>query len=145
MNSSLILIIVTILALVVANSGWGDAYRALWDKPVSFSIGNFNLFSHGKECLTLLEFINDFLMALFFFSVGLEIKREILVGELSTMKKALLPIIGACGGMAIPVLISSSPAPTTRLCYGVAQFLWLLTLRSHWGYSPCSANGFPSA
>ena len=145
-NSSLILIIVTILALVVANSGWGDAYRALWDKPVSFSIGNFNLFSHGKECLTLLEFINDFLMALFFFSVGLEIKREILVGELSTMKKALLPIIGACGGMAIPVLIFVLTCPDDpRLCYGVAQFLWLLTLRSHWGYSPCSANGFPSA
>ena len=101
-NSSLILIIVTILALVVANSGWGDAYRALWDKPVSFSIGNFNLFSHGKESLTLLEFINDFLMALFFFSVGLEIKREILVGELSTMKKALLPIIGACAEWLFP-------------------------------------------
>ena len=114
-NSSLILIIVTILALVVANSGWGDAYRALWDKPVSFSIGNFNLFSHGKESLTLLEFINDFLMALFFFSVGLEIKREILVGELSTMKKALLPIIGACGGMAIPVLIFVLTCPDDPL------------------------------
>lgn len=104
-NSSLILIVVTALALAVANSGWGDAYRSFWEKPVSFSIGNFNLFSHGKESLTLLEFINDFLMALFFFSVGLEIKREVLVGELSTRKKALLPVIGACGGMALPVLV----------------------------------------
>ena len=50
-NSSLILIIVTIVAMIVANSGWGDAYRSLWEKPVSFSIGNFNLFSHGKESL----------------------------------------------------------------------------------------------
>ena len=104
-NASLILIAVTVLALIVANSGWGDAYRAFWEKTVSFSIGNFNLFSHGQESLTLLEFINDFLMALFFFTVGLEIKREILVGELSTRKKALLPIIGACGGMALPVLV----------------------------------------
>ena len=104
-NASLILIAVTVLALIVANSGWGDTYRAFWEKTVSFSIGNFNLFSHGQESLTLLEFINDFLMALFFFTVGLEIKREILVGELSTRKKALLPIIGACGGMALPVLI----------------------------------------
>ena len=71
-NSSLILIIVTIVAMIVANSGWGDAYRSLWEKPVSFSIGNFNLFSHGKESLSLMDFINDFLMALFFFSVGLE-------------------------------------------------------------------------
>lgn len=49
MNSSLILIIVTIVAMIVANSGWGDAYRSLWEKPVSFSIGNFNLSATVKK------------------------------------------------------------------------------------------------
>ncbi|MBQ5380075.1 MAG: Na+/H+ antiporter NhaA [Paraprevotella sp.] len=104
-NASFILIFVTAMALFVANSKWGDLYRSLAEVPVSFSIGEFNLFSHHGQDLTLLEFINDFLMATFFFAVGLEIKREILVGELSSLKKALLPIIGACGGMIVPVIL----------------------------------------
>lgn len=104
-NSSFILIFVTVLALIVANSPWGAFYHQIWQMPVSISVGPFNLFSHHGETLTLMDFINDFLMAVFFFSVGLEIKREILVGELSSLKKALLPIIGACGGMLVPVLV----------------------------------------
>ena len=105
-NSSVILIFFTILALVCANiPGVKDWYFSLWQNPVSLSLGNFNFFSHGGHTMTLGQVINDFLMAIFFLSVGLEIKREILVGELSTREKALLPIIGACGGMAVPVLI----------------------------------------
>jgi NhaA family Na+:H+ antiporter len=72
---------------------------------MAISVGNFNLFSHGGHSMNVMEVINDFLMAIFFLSVGLEIKREILVGELSSMKKAMLPIIGACGGMIVPVLV----------------------------------------
>ena len=60
--------------------------------------------------------INDFLMAIFFLSVGLEIKREIKVGELSSMDKALLPIIGACGGMLIPV-VSTGSSSVCRFYY----------------------------
>ena len=105
-SSSMVLIVCTVLALICANipvvKHW---YFSLWQHNVSVSIGNFNLFSHNGHPMTLMAVINDFLMAIFFLSVGLEIKREIRVGELSTREKALLPIIGACGGMIVPVLL----------------------------------------
>ena len=105
-SSSMVLIVCTVLALFCANVPVvKDWYFSLWQHNVSVSIGNFNLFSHGGHAMSLMEVINDFLMAIFFLSVGLEIKREIRVGELSSREKALLPIIGACGGMAIPVLL----------------------------------------
>ena len=103
-NSSAVLIICTIFALVLANSPLKEEFFSFWNSEVSLSIGEFNLFSHNGHPMTLIQVINDFLMAIFFLSVGLEIKREILVGELSSAKKAMLPIIGACGGMLIPVL-----------------------------------------
>ncbi|MBR2128886.1 MAG: Na+/H+ antiporter NhaA [Bacteroidales bacterium] len=115
-TSSAVLIFFTILALICANvPGVRDWYFSLWQNPVSFSIGEFNFFSHGGHALTLGAVINDFLMAIFFLSVGLEIKREIKVGELSTREKALLPIIGACGGMLVPVLIFSLVCPSDVL------------------------------
>lgn len=105
-SSSMVLIVCTVLALFCANIPVvKDWYFSLWQHEVSVSIGNFNLFSHGGHSMNLMEVINDFLMAIFFLSVGLEIKREIRVGELSTREKALLPIIGACGGMIVPVLL----------------------------------------
>ena len=105
-SSSAVLIFFTVAALICANIPVvKDWYFGLWQNTVSFSIGNFNFFSHGGHAMSLGAVINDFLMAIFFLSVGLEIKREIKVGELSTRDKALLPIIGACGGMIIPVLV----------------------------------------
>ena len=103
-NSSAVLIVCTIFALILANSPLKEEFFSFWNSEVSLSIGEFNLFSHNGHPMTLIQVINDFLMAIFFLSVGLEIKREILVGELSSAKKAMLPIIGACGGMLIPVL-----------------------------------------
>ena len=103
-NSSAVLIVCTIFALIFANSPLKESFFSFWNSEVSLSIGEFNLFSHNGHPMTLIQVINDFLMAIFFLSVGLEIKREILVGELSSAKKAMLPIIGACGGMLIPVL-----------------------------------------
>ena len=104
-SSSVLLVIATVAALIIANSPWGDFYRSIWEMPVCVSLGDFNIYSHNGHPMSLGEFINDYLMAIFFLSVGLEIKREILCGELSTMKKALAPIIGACGGMILPVIV----------------------------------------
>ncbi|MBO4906184.1 MAG: Na+/H+ antiporter NhaA [Bacteroidaceae bacterium] len=112
-SASFLLIAATILALVFANiPATHDFYIKLWAQPVSLSIGGFNVFSHGGHSLTLMDFINDFLMFFFFLSVGLEIKREVLCGELSSRQKALLPIIGACGGMIVPVIVFFC------VCYG---------------------------
>ena len=107
-NSSVVLIFFTIAALIFANFelfGIDDWYNSLWTQKVMLAVGDFNFFSHHGEPITLRQMINDFLMAIFFLSVGLEIKREIKVGELSSREKALLPVIGAIGGMLLPVLI----------------------------------------
>lgn len=105
-SASGLLIFATLAALVCANSSAiSESYFSLWQMPVTLSIGGFNVFSHGGHTMSLMDFINDFLMFFFFLSVGLEIKREILCGELSSRQKALLPVIGACGGMLIPVVI----------------------------------------
>lgn len=104
-SSSVLLVIATVAALVVANSPLKELYKQVWELPVSLSVGSFNLFSHGGHPMSFGTFINDFLMAIFFLSVGLEIKREVLCGELSTVKKALAPVIGACGGMLVPVIV----------------------------------------
>ena len=103
-TTSAVLIVCTVVALIIANTELKDMYFGLWDKKVQLSVGSFNLFSHNGHAMSLMSVINDFLMAIFFLSVGLEIKREVLVGELSSAKKAMLPIIGACGGMLVPVL-----------------------------------------
>ena len=105
-NASVVLIFFTLLALVCANTPIvKDWYFSLWQLPMSLSVGEFNFFSHEGHAITFGQMINDFLMAIFFLSVGLEIKREIKVGELSSVDKALLPIVGACGGMLIPVVV----------------------------------------
>ena len=104
-SASFLLVVGAVLALIFANSSLKEGYFDFWQSIVSISIGDFNFFSHNGHNMTLMQVINDFLMALFFLSVGLEIKREFLVGDLSSPKKAMLPIIGACGGMIIPVLV----------------------------------------
>lgn len=99
-----VLIIATVMALVIANLPWVNQYYFdFWNQEVRLQVGDFNLFSHSGHPMTFLQFINDALMAVFFFTIGLEIKREVLVGELSSFKQALLPIVAAIGGMLVPV------------------------------------------
>mgnify|MGYP002602226865 CR=1 FL=1 len=105
-NGGNVLIVATALALILVNIPFlRDFYNSLWTHEMALQIGEFNLFSHHGHPMSVMAFINDALMAVFFFSVGLEIKREILVGELSSFRKALLPIVAAVGGMIVPVTI----------------------------------------
>lgn len=119
-NGGMLLMITAILAMIIANSPWSDWYIEFFNYPISLQIGDFNLFSHHGNPLTLSAFINDALMAIFFFHVGLEVKREILVGELSTIRKAALPVLAAVGGMIIPVIIYLSIAHTSPESRGAA-------------------------
>lgn len=95
----LVLLACTAIALVWANSPWADAYHQLWETPVTVGAPGFGL------TMSLHHWVNDGLMALFFFLVGLEIKREVLVGELATRRTATLPVAAALGGMIVPALL----------------------------------------
>lgn len=98
-SGGLVLLICTVIALVVANVPALQHLQELWHIEAGISIGNF------KIEMSVMHWINDALMAVFFFVVGLEIKREMLVGELSSVKKATLPIFAALGGMLVPAAI----------------------------------------
>ena len=97
--SGLVLLISAILALIISNSSLSYFYFETLEKYIFFGFNNFGL------KLSVLHWINDVLMAIFFFFVTLEIKREFIQGELSNIKQALLPIIAAIGGMLVPALI----------------------------------------
>ncbi|MBK7424043.1 MAG: Na+/H+ antiporter NhaA [Propionivibrio sp.] len=98
-SGGLVLLGCAMLALAWANSPWAAAYGQMLAAPLSISFGE------KVMRLELRHWINDGLMAIFFFGVGLEIKREFLVGELAERRKAILPIVAAIGGMAVPALI----------------------------------------
>ena len=116
--ASILLFLTAILAALIANSSLSPIYQDFLLQELHLRVGNFNLLSHGGHPLKMIEFINDCLMTVFFLAVGLEIKRELLVGELSSFRKAALPFVAACGGMVVPVLIYSllviSGTPETR-------------------------------
>ncbi|MGE4318817.1 MAG: Na+/H+ antiporter NhaA [Deferribacterales bacterium] len=98
-SSSIIMLIAMASAMMIANSPYAAWYHGLWETKIGFTFGSFALYKDS------LHWINDGLMALFFLVIGLEIKREILIGELSEFRKALLPLIAAVGGAVVPALI----------------------------------------
>lgn len=96
-SSAILLLAMAVLALVWANSPWGHTYDAFWHTPFGLKLGDvFHLE------LSLAHWVNDGLMAIFFFTVGMEIKREMAYGELSSRDRAMLPLFGALGGMIVP-------------------------------------------
>jgi NhaA family Na+:H+ antiporter len=98
-TGSILLLACTLLALAWANSPWSESYLHLLHFQVGFEVGDTH------HTMSLHHWINDFLMAIFFFVVGLEIKREMVVGRLSTFDKAILPVAAALGGMIVPALL----------------------------------------
>ena len=94
-----VLLAATLVALLLANSPWSEAYQSFWHTPFSIEAGPLHL------SLDLQEVVNDGLMAVFFFVVGLEIKRELVEGELRGVRRAALPAIAAVGGMVVPAAI----------------------------------------
>ena len=98
-SSSIVLFSASIAALILANSGLSESFLGFWKNYITISLPGFEL---SKP---ILKWINDGLMAVFFFVIGLEIKREVLIGELSDLKKASLPIVAALGGMVFPALL----------------------------------------
>jgi len=95
-SGGILLLIATLLALAWANSPWAHSYFELWETELSITLGSFSLAEH------LLEWVNSGLMVVFFFVVGLEIKREITIGELASPRRAMLPLMAAVGGMLMP-------------------------------------------
>jgi NhaA family Na+:H+ antiporter len=98
-SAGILLVLATIISLLLANSSLGEGYMAFWSQKIGITSHQFHL----EHSIT--EWINDALMTVFFLLVGLEIERELYIGELSDRKRAMLPIIGALGGMLAPALI----------------------------------------
>ncbi len=100
--STILLLAATVAALLWVNSPWGASYARLWHTPLSLALGDARL------SLSLEEWVNDGLMVIFFFLVGMEIKHELVHGELSSRDRAMLPVFGALGGMIAPAALYAS-------------------------------------
>ncbi|WP_448809037.1 Na+/H+ antiporter NhaA [Agromyces bauzanensis] len=98
-SAALLLLVFTAAAISWANSPWGATYDAFWATEIELTVGGFD--AH----LTLHEFVNDVLMTLFFFTVGLEVKQELVIGELTDRSRAAVPVIASVAGLAIPAVI----------------------------------------
>jgi NhaA family Na+:H+ antiporter len=116
-STGLLLLLATLLAVVLSNTSYGDAFVALWQTPVGVQFGDSGF------SLSLVNWINDGLLSVFFLVVGLEIKREFTIGRLASRRAAALPIAASIGGMVVPALIYLATIPAGPLDHG-----WGLTI-----------------
>src|SRR3546814_2919666 len=121
-SGGLLLLVATACALVWANSPWSASYETVWSTHLTFELGSL----HPEE--TLGHWVNDGLLALFFFVVGLEIKGELVTGQLSDRRDAALPAVAAIGGMVVPALIFTVRSEERRVGKE-----WGRTGRAWWG------------
>jgi hypothetical protein len=139
----IVLLVCTVLALVLANSQLGDAYLAFWSTQVGFTLGGFEMIHSLKH------WINDGLMAVFFFVIGLEVKRELVLGELRDPKRAILPIAAALGGHSRAVSPGSAagayPWPPTSRSWWAAWRSWDAACRRCCGYSCCRSPSWTTS
>jgi len=134
-SGGVLLILATLVALVWVNSPWAAGYDRLWHTELGFSFGDLSLVRD------LHFWVNDALMALFFLVIGLEIKREVLVGELDTVRRAILPVVAAVGGALVPalifILLVGLGSPASRgwgvpMATDIAFALGVLALMGRW-------------
>ena len=134
-SGGVLLILATLVALVWVNSPWAAGYDRLWHTELGFSLGDLSLVRD------LHFWVNDALMALFFLVIGLEIKREVLVGELDTVRRAILPVVAAVGGALVPalifILLVGLGSPASRgwgvpMATDIAFALGVLALMGRW-------------
>ena len=117
-TGGMLLICSAFVALLWANLAY-DSYHSFWHTDITFSLGSLSITKSVQH------WIDEALMTLFFFTVGLEIKREMLIGELAQLRKASLPIAAAAGGMIVPAGVTVMPRPSGKVSVFVAD-LWTL-------------------
>ena len=118
----ILLIVATVLSLILANSGFSELYNRFWKTEIGPHLSQNPLGIHWHLRHSVTEWVNDGLMTLFFLLVGLEIERELYIGELSDRKRAMLPIWGALGGMIVPAvlfLVVTATSPELRNGAGI--------------------------
>ncbi len=130
-----LLMLATVAAILIANSPLAHTYHHFLETRLTLDAGVLKL-DHSIH-----HWINDGLMSIFFFFVGLEIKRELLIGELCTVRKATLPAIAALGGMIVPALFFAAFNAGHRQ-QAAGGFRWPQTLRFPWGFFPSWATAF---
>jgi Na+/H+ antiporter NhaA len=111
-SSATLMLAATVLALVWANSPWSAQYASLWSAQASLALAEW------ERSMDLRHWVNDGLMALFFFVIGLEVRREISIGELTERRRAAIPVVAALGGLAAPAVLYLAIAPSGEAARG---------------------------